>query len=686
MAIGIQIATLDRKVDGEINVTCYDGHGFFVGDKVRFFNVMGGGTYPFMANNPYTVTQIGTVIMNGTDVAKPSMSFKVMQTGATEVATMTGTASISAGTPYGNSNQYYLITTSTPHGFSTQPSLKVKGVTSSALSSTQLDFINGGFGVDNVQIVNSTQLILRIARSLTGNPAITWTTGRIETWPTGMTVALDDGIRDWRTIGYGLSITPYNSKIKSKTEEQIVGALINLVQNSKGIDYPFLRLFNPMDVSQIGKARQKFYKGKIVTQAQTLRSALDLVIESFQQTDLKQRRYYINQDGQIVYEIKDDAQPATATAPYKIVTNSAGTPNTSSDAASVAPYSLEVSLDHDGTKRALFRTSTTLSGPISDLIKFDSPDAMGTAYTRIGSPYFDEIVDYPNGTGSSLTARQQAANSFFLERSAPVPSITFSLRGAGTASWNNLGFVSGYAQVTPLTSATTDIGYYWSVDGIVASNGTVTVRTWPLSNGAIPGMAIVVRGIPTPGFSGTFTVAGTTADAGFFPYSFTYLSPTAASQVANRNGNDDVSVTVYGLFARTGTAPNQIVTVTLPTQHKLATGAVVTVSGLTGAAGTSMNGSGTATVVDAYSFTYPSTGANGTATGVGTISAISLVPRWSPGQWVDISAAELGLTGLYRVEAVDWGFEPGSFMQRVNVTCNRRPSKTITKLMRKQLG
>jgi len=678
MAIGIQIATLDRTVTGEIGVTCYDGHGFFVGDKVRFFNVMGGGTYPFMANNPYTVTQIGTVITTSGVVVKPSMSFKVMQTGATEVATMTGTAYISAGTPYGNSNQYYLITTSTPHGFTTQPVLKVRGVTSTAISSVLLGFINSGFGVKDVQIVNSTQLILRLPRAYIGNPAITWTTGRIETWATGMTVAFDDGIRGSSAIGYGLSIRSVKNKTRPKTEGQIVGALVNLVQNSKGIDYPFLRLFNPMDVSQVGKARN-WINTKIVSEAQTLRSALDLVIESFQQTDLKQRRYYINQDGQIVYEIKDDAQPATATAPYKIVTSSAGTPNTSSDAASVAPYSLEVSFDHDGTKRALFRGPTTQEGPVADLIKFDSPDAMGTAYTRVGAPYFDEVVDYPNGTGSSLIARQQAAKSFFLERSAPVPSITFSLRGAGTASWNNLGFVAGYAQLTPATSSTTDI------DNITASGGTVSVYTYPLDNGAVAGMSIVVRGISTTGFSGTFTVAGT-ADTQQSPYSFTYLSAAAASQAANWNAADDVSVTVYGSYVRTGTNPNQIVTVTLPVQHKLSTGALVTVTGLTGTAGTTMNATGTATVVDAYSFTYPSTGTNGTATGIGTISAISLVPRWSPGQWVDITAAELGLTGLYRVEAVDWGFEPGSFMQTVKVTCNRRPSKTITKLMRKQLG
>jgi len=95
-----------------------------------------------------------------------------------------------------------------------------------------------------------------------------------------------------------------------------------------------------------------------------------------------------------------------------------------------------------------------------------------------------------------------------------------------------------------------------------------------------------------------------------------------------------------------------------------------------------MNTSATATVLSEYSFTYPSTGTNGTATGIGTVSATSLVPRWEPGQWVDLTSAELGLSGLYRVEAVDWMLEPGSFQQVITVTFNRRPGKTLTKLLR----
>jgi hypothetical protein len=80
-----------------------------------------------------------------------------------------------------------------------------------------------------------------------------------------------------------------------------------------------------------------------------------------------------------------------------------------------------------------------------------------------------------------------------------------------------------------------------------------------------------------------------------------------------------------------------------------------------------MVGTATATVTSDYVYTYPSTGTNGTATGTATVTATTLVPRWEPGQWVDLTAAELGLTGLYRVEAVDWTLEPGSFQQAITI-------------------
>lgn len=62
-------------------------------------------------------------------------------------------------------------------------------------------------------------------------------------------------------------------------------------------------------------------------------------------------------------------------------------------------------------------------------------------------------------------------------------------------------------------------------------------------------------------------------------------------------------------------------------------------------------------------------------------STFALVEGWKPGQWVDITCAELGLSGLYRIEQVDWGLEPGSFTSYITVTFNRKPASILTNLL-----
>jgi hypothetical protein len=63
------------------------------------------------------------------------------------------------------------------------------------------------------------------------------------------------------------------------------------------------------------------------------------------------------------------------------------------------------------------------------------------------------------------------------------------------------------------------------------------------------------------------------------------------------------------------------------------------------------------------------------------VSTFALVSAWAPGQWVDITCAELGLSGLYRIEAVDWSLSPGSFTSIITLTFNRRPPNTLTRLL-----
>jgi len=63
------------------------------------------------------------------------------------------------------------------------------------------------------------------------------------------------------------------------------------------------------------------------------------------------------------------------------------------------------------------------------------------------------------------------------------------------------------------------------------------------------------------------------------------------------------------------------------------------------------------------------------------VATFALVSRWEPGQYVEITAAGLGLSGLYRVEQVDWSLEPGSYTQIITVTFNRRNPSDLASLI-----
>jgi hypothetical protein len=671
MAKGYAIEELSRSgLVSAISLKTVEPHPFVVGDKVRLYNVPGGGTASFMRDNPYTVA---TVSDSGA-----STFYRLTLSGNIPLnsASMVTTTAITAGTVYANSNQYVLITTADALNLQAEPRIRIRGVTHPLGNIELIQFINSPAYGQNVTVVSPTQFILKLHRPqqtwTPGGSAIVWTTGTVEYVPSGAVIALDDGINVAGGRIGGIGIDTYRSRVyRIKQEGEVVAALLGLAAESKGVDYPFLRMFDTTDTSRLSKSPLRSAIS-LNTAATSLRSAMDSVIEKFQGADAKKRRYFVDPDGRMVYEITSESVPATATAPYKIITTGPGSPNLSNAAATVAPYSLTLNWDQDTTKRALFTSSTRNGAPIADLIKVDSPDALGTAYKRLGAPYFDDAVDYPSGTDERLISRQNASRSFFLERHAPILSGSFTLRGAGTASWNNLGFSAGYASITVPGSATIypPAPFPTSRDG-----GTASFSTMPYKHNFVIGMPIVISQIAPANYCGTFTVSGT-------PSATKFEYGVSGSFATQGTASGDPSVTAYGLFVRTGTAPNQIVTVTMPTQHGITNGATVTVSGLTGASGTSMNGTATATVLSQYSFTYPSTGTNGTATGIGTVAATSLVPRWEPGQWVDLTSAELGLSGLYRVEAVDWMLEPGSFQQVITVTFNRRPGKTLTKLLR----
>jgi hypothetical protein len=133
--------------------------------------------------------------------------------------------------------------------------------------------------------------------------------------------------------------------------------------------------------------------------------------------------------------------------------------------------------------------------------------------------------------------------------------------------------------------------------------------------------------------------------------------------------------------SRTGST----VTITTATDHGLASGAEVVIAGITGGAGTTMNGTFTCTVTSTTQFTYTAAGTAGSGTVTSaTAFGAKLVSRWEPGQWVEVTSAELGLSGLYRVEQVEWTLEPGSYVQIITVRFNRKNPSDLATLIATQ--
>jgi hypothetical protein len=280
---------------------------------------------------------------------------------------------------------------------------------------------------------------------------------------TGFVVVGQQGCRAWDSANTsGEAVTIINS---STTETDAVKKVLKVANNYHATDYAFQRLISTSDTSLITGGTAYTPPVAYYFPSGTLRSALDSIVETYQ-SDTKSRRYYVNTNAQLVYELADptSSAPTFPTAPYKIVTENAGTPNTTTAAASVAPYDLQITWDHETIKRAQFNVPTNQAGMkalstvylYTDVIT-DSGD--GTAQAprnvpkydaRAGAPITEAVVDFPN---ASETLVPVAAAAYFLERFKPLLAGSFTLKGGGTAAHNILGFFQGYRQTGASTFA-----------------------------------------------------------------------------------------------------------------------------------------------------------------------------------------------------------------------------------------
>ena len=477
-------------------------HGFVVGQQIKVSGLSGGANASF--NGIFTVA---TVSADGRELTYSNP----------------GSASTSGGRSFtvsrkGKSNDRLVLTATSAPGLTanyfnltsgdTIYTRGINGVAGSGWAIGNINLLrqlaNGYFSGSQVIVTNAYTIELVLPKPITGN----WGTFETGAYLIGTSPQAGPPIVNGQMI----------VKIpKGATEDTAVKTFLSATDAYKRTDYAVQRMFNTAGTAQITGGTTFTSTQDVQFGATTLRSAMDAIIETYTGNDVKDRRTFIDVNGNLNYKLVDTtAKPTYATAPYAIITTGAGDPNTSTGKATVAPFNLTVTWDHETAKAAMFTIPATSGASLTQVWTYNelaTVDSGGTATEtfaeRKGAPVLDAIVDFPTAVTNPGAQMQGAAAAYFTERHKPLLSGQFELRGAGTAAWNQYGFTSGYAQ----------------------------------------------------------------------------------------------------------------------------------------------------------------TGA----------SSYALVSGWQPGQWVEVTSAGLGLSGLYRVEQVDWGLEPGSYVQRVMVTFNRKnPSDLAT--------
>jgi len=413
-------------------VTFNQAHGFVVGQPIKVGGVLQGGT-----NGGFTgIRRVKTV------PTATTLTYDV-DAGTTDTAQTTNMVSFSR---VGLANDRI-------------------GVTGRYADMNLLDgdTITLGMGGTMTGFSNAAELARLIRNTFSGNRVIRTSSNSLTVIlpvPYTGTWGTFTGYGDIKAVGYVSDVNDGGQFLVTlpggATENTTVQQLLSTTNAFHSTDYALQRTFNTAGTAGINGGTVYVNQEAIQFPSTSLRSALDTVIENYS-GDAKERRYYIGLDGNLVYQLTDTtAKPTYATAPYAITTDSgAGNPNTTSAKATLAPYSLTVNWDYDTTKNVMMSIPSMSGSAYTSVFNYtDLLDATGTAVfpARTG-PVFDSVVEYPTAVKSPGAVIQRAAIAYLTERYKPLLSGQFTLRGAGTQSFNQYGFSAGYAQTGASTFA-----------------------------------------------------------------------------------------------------------------------------------------------------------------------------------------------------------------------------------------
>lgn len=398
-------------------VTTQGQHGFVAGDDIVVSGVNGGGTATFNVR-----TQVAS--------APTTTTFTYSNPGADATGNTTLTPTSAAFKT--KSTSKIVLTFANAPNLQTPATIVVSGLQHPTAATQSL--VNGTFSGAEVNNVAKT-ITYELSR----------TVGTV-----GLTAA------SATVIGVATAAPPKEAqriiaRIQAgEPDANAVKRILGTIHQIKYDDYAMQRVIDTGTQTYIVGFPNEHNKVEVVIPPTTLRSALDTIVETFTGQDGKQRRYWVDYRGYINFAAADPTSaPTFATAPYKIITTGAGVPNTTTSAATIAPYNLVVTWDHNTTKNAVFVV------PNADGVDVPlSRSYTDVQYTvRPNAPIFDAQVDYEVGASDRVVQIERTAKSFFLETHRPMLSIQFTLRGVGTAAHNSLGFNAGYAQTGASTFA-----------------------------------------------------------------------------------------------------------------------------------------------------------------------------------------------------------------------------------------
>lgn len=334
-----------------------------------------------------------------------------------------------------SSRQIVVLTFSAAHNLKSGETVFLSGFVGSTDKFTNQ--LNTSFSGSSMRVVSGTAIEITMATPLVNAQTVT-TKGSVQ--------------GDAKIVPIGGSTAQQNFTIPGgQSEDSAAQTALARVDSYKDEDPAVQRLFATATTTNVtGAGSNSANSIGLTIPTGTLRSVLDGIVEAYAGEDKKQRRYWIGFDRTLYYKLVDTAsKPTYANAPYKIITTGAQDPNTTSAAATVYPFTLSVNYDHNTVKNGLFNISAETGVGVSKVQSYRD-----AGYTeRKGAPVFDDVVDYPTAARDAAGAVSRAAKSYFLEQHAPLQTINFTLRGAGTAAHNLDGFSAGYYQTGASTFA-----------------------------------------------------------------------------------------------------------------------------------------------------------------------------------------------------------------------------------------